>query len=165
MIVINSTKEMEKYYNSKTNTYEFVGSTGRQDVKFTFDLRIKSNIYAGNINAEDIKAWDINAWNINAGNINAWNIDAGDIDAGDINAGNINAGYINAGYINAGYIDAGYIDAGDINAEDIDAEDISYYAVCVSYQNIKCKSITGKRENAKHICLDGKLTLKEDSEC
>ena len=135
MIVINNIEEMAKYYNGKTNTYEFVGSKERQDVKFTFDLRIKSNIYAGNINA----------WHIKAGNIDAGNINAGDIKAEDIKAWNIKAGNINAG--------------------NIDAEDISYYAVCVSYQNIKCKSITGRRENAKHICLDGKIILKEESEC
>lgn len=145
MIVINSTKEMAKYYNRKTNTYEFVVSKERQDVKFTFDLRIKSNIYAGNINAWHIKAGNIDAGNIKAGDIKAEDIKAWDIKAGDIKAGNI--------------------DADDINAGNIDADDISYYAVCVSYQNIKCKSITGRRENAKHICLDGKIILKEDSEC
>ena len=165
MIVINNIEEMEKYYNSKTNTYEFVGSKERQDVKFTFDLRIKSNIYAGHINAWDINAGYIKAWHIKAGNIDAGDINAGDIDAWDINAGNIDADDIKAGYIDAWDIKAGNIDAWDINAGNIDADDISYYAVCVSYQNIKCKSITGRRENAKHICLDGKIILKEDSEC
>lgn len=145
MIVINNIEEMAKYYNSKTNTYEFVGSKERQDVKFTFDLRIKSNIYAGNINAWHIKAGNIDAGNIKAGDIKAEDIKAWDIKAGDIKAGNI--------------------DADDINAGNIDADDISYYAVCVSYQNIKCKSITGRRENAKHICLDGKIILKEGSKC
>ena len=82
MIVINNIEEMAKYYNSKTNTYEFVGSNERQDVKFTFDLRIKSNIYAGHINA-----WNIDAEDIKAGDIDAWDINAGNIDADACNTG------------------------------------------------------------------------------
>ena len=62
--------------------------------------------------------------------------------------------------INANNINAGNIDAWDINAEDINAEDIKYYAVCFAYDNIKCKSIKGEKENAKHFCLDGKIIYK-----
>lgn len=74
----------------------------------------------------------IDARNISAGDITAWDINARDIDAGDITAGNINA------------------------------RNISYFAVCFAYENIVCKSIEGGRENAKHFCLDGKITYKEE---
>ena len=43
----------------------------------------------------------------------------------------------------------------------ITAEDISYNAVCFAYNDIECKSITGRRENHKHFVLDGKIIFKE----
>ena len=82
------------------------------------------------VTTADIKAGDINACNIKAHNINAYDINADDIKAYDINACNINA------------------------------HDIEYYAVCFAYFNITCASIVGGRENAKHFCLDGEITIK-----
>jgi len=82
------------------------------------------------------------------GNINAWDINALDINALDINAWDINALDINAL---------------DINALDINAGNISYYAVCFAHENIKCKSIKGRRKNAKHFTLDGKIIIKKDA--
>jgi len=120
-----------------------------------FNISIEASIInAVDITAVDITAWDINARNINAGDINARNINARDINAGDINARDIIAGDINAGDIIAG----------DINAGDINVRDIDYYAVCFAYENIKCKSIKGSRENCKHFCLDGKIIIKEDED-
>jgi hypothetical protein len=81
-----------------------------------------------------------------------FNIDVcANIDAWDINALNINARNIKAMDINAM----------DINSGDIKARDISYYAFCMSYYNIECESIEGRRGNSLHKCLDGKLTIKE----
>ena len=80
-----------------------------------------------NIDAQDIKAQSINAININASDISAWNIIAGDINAENINAQRINA------------------------------NNISYYAVCYAYENIKCKSIKGRKHNSKHFVLDGSI--------
>lgn len=82
------------------------------------------------------------------------NITAGNIDASDITAENINAGNINAWNI----------DAWNINAWNINALDILYYAVCFAYENIVCTSIKGRRENAKHFCLDGEIKIKEPAE-
>jgi len=91
--------------------------------------------------------------NINARNINAWNIDARDIDARDINAWNINAWDINARNINAW----------NINAENINARDINYYAYCIVYDSITCKSYKSRRENALPLTvLDGKVEIKTD---
>lgn len=80
------------------------------------------------------------------------NIDASVIDAFNIIAWNINAGNIKAHDI--------YAD--DIFAFNIIANDISYYGVCVAYENIKCRSIEGRRKNAKHFVLDGKLEIEEN---
>ena len=85
---------------------------------------------------------NIDVKNIDAYNIDALNIDACNIDASDIKAMNI--------------------EAWDINAWNIEAQDISYYAVCFAYNNIKCKSIKGRRNNTKHFVLDGKLEVEND---
>ena len=105
-----------------------------------------------NINVEaDINAYDINAYDIKANEINASNINAWNIKANEINANNINANEINANNIKAN----------DIKSIDITARDISYHAFCIAYNNIKCESIKGWRQNSFHKCLDGELTIKE----
>ena len=85
----------------------------------------------------NIKALNIYACNIKALNINALNIYACDIDVNDIKAH-------------------------DINALNINANNISYYAVCFAYDNIKCKSIKGRKYNAKHFVLDGTLEIEDE---
>ena len=92
-----------------------------------------------------IIAWNIKAWNIEARNIKAWNIKAENIEALDIKAWNIKAWNITAW---------------NIKAENIKAKSISYYAYCISYNNIECESIEGRRNNSFHKCLDGELTIK-----
>ena len=124
-IVFNNKEQIEKYYNPNTHTYEFVKDGNLLDVKFTFDL--------------DVKTRNIKAGNIKSGNIDAYDIDAYDIDAHNIDVHNINAHNINAH---------------NINAHNIDAYDIIYYAYCIAYNNLKCKSIKGTRENSIHKCLD-----------
>ena len=68
-------------------------------------------------------------------NITAWDIIAWDIIAWDIIAW-------------------------DIIAWNIEARNINYFAVCLAYKNINCTSIKGRRNNAKHFALDGKITIK-----
>ena len=80
---------------------------------------------------------NIRAYDIRAENIDALNIDAVDINARDITARNIDAWNINA-------------------------RNINYYGVCFAYENIKCKSIKGRRENARHYALDGELEVEEN---
>ena len=75
----NNIKEIDKYYNEDTNTYEFVENGERLDVKFNFNLKTNANIYVRDIDASDIDALDINALDIDA-----WNIDADNIDADNI---------------------------------------------------------------------------------
>ena len=149
MIILNSIEEMEKYFDKESNTYVFPDS-----IDIEFDLNIKSNI-----NAEDIEAWNIEARNINAGDIQARNIEAWNIDAWDINAGDIQARNINAGDIQARNIKAWDIKAWNINAWNINAKDISFFAFCISYNDIECKNIKGKRKNSFYKCLDGKVKI------
>lgn len=139
----NSLKEIEKYYDAESNTYVFKEDNEMIDlVVFNFDLNIGANIIARDIRALNIISFDIDAWDIRARDINAWNINAWDI--------------------KVRYIETLDINADDINARDIIAKNISYYAVCFAYYNIKCISIKGRRENAKHFVLDGALEVEEN---
>ena len=99
---------------------------------------LKSYIKDGSIVFDEsiVCEFDIN---VNA-NITAWDITAWDITAHNITADNITAN--------------------NITADNITAADISYYAFCISYKNIECTSIKGRRENSFHKCLDGELKIK-----
>jgi len=119
------------------------------------------NIAADDIDARNIYAWDIAATNIDAWDIDARDIDARDIDARSIDARSIDARSIDADDIDARDIDATNIDARSIDADDIDANDISFYAYCISYQSLKCRSIEGLRENSLYQCLDQEIQFKE----
>ena len=127
-----------------------------KDTVYDCDLKVSGNILGKDGNKYsltvkgNISARNISARNITAGNISAWNITARNITAGNISAWNITAWGITAGDITAW----------DITAWGITADDISYYAVCWAYYNIKCKSIVGRREHARHFVLDGKVTVK-----
>ena len=134
----NSLDEIQKYYDEKSNTYIFKENGSYIDlVVFKFDLDVEANIDAGcigalNINAINIKAWDVYTRDLDAYDIVAWDLYSLDIYACNIEAYNIKA------------------------------RNISYFAVCFAYENIKCKSIKGRRENAKHFALDGKLEMIEN---
>lgn len=89
---------------------------------------------AGNIECN----FDINLPNVD---IDCWNINCGDIKCMDINCWDINCW--------------------DINCGDINCRDIDYYAIAIAYNSFTCKSVKGRRENAKHICLDSKIKYKK----
>jgi hypothetical protein len=127
-------------------------------------IEVMGSINAGDISAWNIKAWNINAGNIKAENINAWNISAWNIKAENINAWNIKAKDIDAWNIKAKDIDAWNIKAKDIDARNIDAWNIDacniyFYAVCVAYKSFKCKSLKGRRDNSKYLCLDSEIKI------
>lgn len=139
--VFNELKEIQKYYDEETNTYVFKENDHYIDlVVFDFDLNIKANI-----NAWDIKAQHINALDIYAMNIYAFDIDAIDIDAIGIEVNDIIARDI---------------DVSHIIAQNIQARNITYNIICFAYNNIKCKSIKGLRQNSKHFVLGGKLEVE-----
>lgn len=167
----NSLEEIQKYYEKGNNAYVFTENGDYIDlVILNFNLNVGANIEALNINAWNIDCLNINADNINANhikardvyasNINAWNIESWYINCLDIKAWDIIASDINAGNIVAHDIYTLSVNANDINAINIKANDISYHAVCFAYQNIKCKSIKGEMENAKHFVLNGKLEVE-----
>ena len=62
--------------------------------------------------------------------------------------------------ITAEDINARDIDARDIVVRNIDARNIDYYAVCVAYKDIKCKSIKGILDTSKHFVLDGTIDIE-----
>ena len=132
MITINNLEEMKKYYDKQTNTYVFY-----DDVEFTIDIDVESDINAQNIDARDINARDINARDIDASDIKAKNIDAWDIDALDI--------------------DAYDIKAQNIKACDINAWNIYYHYFCIAYYTFKCKSVSSDRVNSICKCLDKEI--------
>ncbi len=128
------------------------------------DINAK-DINAGDIYAEDIKADNINAFNIDVMDIIAWDIIAKNIDASNISANNIKAKNIEARNIIADDIEALNIDARDIDAKNITAETIEYYAICVAYEAIICASINGRKENSRHFCRKGEITIKGKLKC
>jgi hypothetical protein len=115
----------------------------KEDLEITFDCKIPCNLKAHNIVAHNIDAYNINALNIDARNLYARKIDiALNIVAHNLNAHNI--------------------DARNLYARKIDADNIKYYAFCIAYESLKCKSISGKRNNSLHKCLDREIEIIED---
>lgn len=144
----NSLDEIQKYYDEESNTYIFKENGEYINiVAFNFNLNVEANI-----DAKDIKAQSINAMDINASDISAWDIITKDINAENIDSYNINVWNLRADNIKSG----------NIEANNIYAHDISYWAVCFAIHDIECHSIKGRRENAKHFVLDGKLEVKND---
>ena len=127
-----------------------------EDIEEYYDE--KSNTY---VFMDDGRYIDLIIFNFNL------KIDA-NIDACGIIAKNISAYNISASDIKADNINAYDIHADNIEAYNIKARDISYYAVCFTYYNLKCKSIVkcksieGRRGTTEHFSLDGELEVEED---
>ena len=138
MKVIKDNEELKSYIKDGSIVFN-------ESIVCEFDINVNANITAWDITAWDITAHNITADNIRAHDITAWNITAANITAWDITAHNITADNITAN---------------NITADNITAADISYYAFCISYKNIECTSIKGRRENSFHKCLDGELKIK-----
>ena len=65
--------------------------------------------------------------------------------------------------IDAYNITARNIKARNITAGNIKADNIEYYAFCIAYHSLECKSISGIRGNSIHKCLDQEIkTIKEE---
>ena len=129
---------MTKQCNSLDEIQKYYNEESNTYIFKEYGMYINLIVFNFDLNVKS----NIYAWNIYGRNINALNINAKDI--------------------SACYIDANDIKAHDISAASIKAKDISYYAVCYAYENIKCKSIKGRKHNAKHFVLDGKLEVEED---
>lgn len=159
--VLNNIKEIKKYYNRKTNTYDFSSKKGHSidKVILNFDLNVES----------DIIACDISVPSITAKNINAWDITAWEINACDIKSLNINAGMIKARDIEGLHIITMDIYARDIKtigviAVNIYARNILYSIMCGAYEDFKCNSIKCTQSNTSHYTKYGKLEVAEDDQ-
>ena len=136
----------------------------KDDITFTFDLKMYIDIVAYNINAKNIHVnnidcYDIKAYNININDIKAFKIKSYNIKANYIIINNIRAYNIDAYIIKSENIDANNIDVYTIDTNNIDAHNISYYAICVAYETFKCNSIKWRRKNSKHFCLDWEIEI------
>ena len=74
--------------------------------------------------------------------------------------GDIDAGNIDALDIKANNIKANNIKANNIKAKNIKANNIVYFAFCIAYNSLKCRSIKGTRVNSIHTCLDKNIEFK-----
>ena len=126
---------MTKVFNSLDEIQKYYNEKSNTYIFKEYGIYINLVIFNFDLNVKS----NIYAWNIYARNINALNIHAKDICV----------------Y----YLDANDIKVHDINAQRINANNISYYAVCYAYENIKCKSIKGRKNNAKHFALDGNIYI------
>ena len=126
---------MTKIFNSLDEIQKYYNEEANTYIFKEYGIYINLVVFNFDLN---VKA-NIHAWNIYAKNINALNIDAKDIFVC--------------------YLNANDIKAHDINALSINANNISYYAICYAYENIKCKSIKNRKNNAKHFVLDGHIYI------
>ena len=126
---------MTKVFNSLDDIQKYYNEESNTYVFKEYGIYINLVVFNFNLNIKS----NIYAWNIYARNINALNIYAKDV--------------------YACRLDVNDIKVHDINAQRINANNISYYAVCYAYENIKCKSIKGRKNNAKHFVLDGHVYI------
>lgn len=159
--VLNNIKEIKKYYNRKTNTYDFRSKKGNfiEKVILNFDLNVDSNI-----EALDIIAPSITAKNINACDITVWDMNACDIKAHNINAGIIKARDIKGIHIKSMNIYARDIKVYGFTSVNIYARDIIYSTRCLAYDDFKCNSIKCTYPIPLHYTKYGKLEVAEDDQ-
>ena len=158
--VFNNLKEIKKYYNKKTNTYDFSSKKGRfiEKVVLNFDLNVESDILACDISAPSITAKNIHVQKNTAWEIKAYDIDSRCIDVGVIQARDIYTSTIEAMDIYARDINATF----GIDAINIYARDIVYTASCSAYEDFKCNSIKCGHQIPLHYSLYGKLEVTEN---
>ena len=126
---------MTKIFNSLDEIQKYYNEESNTYIFKEYGMYINLVVFNFDLNVKS----NIYAWNIYARNINALNIHVKDICVC--------------------YLDANDIKVHDINAQRINANNISYYAVCYAYENIKCKSIKGRKNNSKHFVLDGHISI------
>ena len=128
---------MTKVFNSLDEIQKYYDEKTNSYIFKEYGMYINLVIFNFDLNVKsNIYAWNIYGKNINALNINAKDIYACRLDVNDIKVH-------------------------DISTLSINANNINYYAVCYAYENIKCKSIKGRKHNSKHFVLDGSIeTIK-----
>lgn len=163
MIIAKSMADISRYYNKKTNTYDFKDEMGRYvAVRIDFDLYTKANIISGDIKCKNIIAGDISSMNIKCRNIYSENLRGYNITASNMSTRDLWANNVKAVDVSAHNIIVSDISAFDIKSlVDINANHIEFYAVCMAYHDIVCETIRGLRKNSRYFVLDGKVTIKK----
>ena len=177
-LVFKTKEEIDFYYNDDFKSYQFYNRDGKIcdiDIRFNFvtiyDIianNIKAmSLTAGNIDAYGIMAVDVTAKDIECKYIIARNLIANDIKGWcTITAHSVEAADIIATEVNAhgDVISYGDITTSDIKAwGSIRANSINYFGICSAYGDIVAKSITGRKETAKCLSLDGNVITGEDA--
>lgn len=166
MKIFNSIEEMQPYYNSEKNEYEFTNDGVNIDITINFDLNCgNSHITANNIIAKDITCSFLTANDVTANNINVNYLDCRDITANDINARNIDANKIIANDIDSddGMIDAPFIDCNRLSAGRITSVDIYAGSIVFCYDMLYTETLNAWRVIANRLSANS-ICVKEDIE-
>lgn len=110
------------------------------DMTFEENLKVEGSIFGKDgVRYNLIVKGDLNCFNLDCLNLNCWNLNCWDLDCWNLNCW-------------------------DLNCWDLNCLNCSYCAVAFAYNNIKCRSIKGRRKNAKHFVLDGKIEIIKDKQ-
>jgi len=139
-IIIKNSKELAKLVDKNKDLI-----LKDQDVRIEYqvteneirDVYCQNLFLMNNDGRFDFNGRDFNGKNFNGRNFNGWDFNGGDFNGRDFNGENFNGWNFNG-------------------------ENISYYGWFIVYEDIRCKSIIGRRENCFHKCLDGRLILKPE---
>jgi len=87
----------------------------------------------------------------------------GNILGKDVNRYNLKVcGDLDCLNLNCWNLDCRNLNCGDLDCWNLKAKKVLYYAVAFAYNNMEVESIKGRRENCKHFCLDGQITIKDE---
>jgi len=123
----------------------------KEDLTFHEDLRVEGNIFGKDGERFDLNVkGNLNCGNLNCGNLYCWDLECRNLDCGDLNCLNLDCWNVSCRNL----------DCWNLNCGNLSCRNCSYHAVAFAYNNIRCKSITGRRENCKEpFVLDGKIEI------
>jgi hypothetical protein len=82
----------------------------------------------------DLKCWDLDCFNLKCWDLDCHNLNCHNLDCRELVCYNL-------------------------DCWDLVCFNLSFYAVCFAYNNIFCKSISGRRENGRYFVLDGNIVI------
>ena len=156
MIVIKNSKELAKLVNKdkdlllQEDNVRIEFEPSKEELR---DVYCRNLFLMDNSNVKfDFKGGDFNGWSFTGQDFCGGDFNGYDFTGRDFNGGNFNGGNFNGRDFNGG----------NFNGESFDGRYISYYAWFITYGDIKCELIKGRRENSFHKSLDGKIIIKEE---
>lgn len=108
-------------------------------------------IVKGNISGKDgiiynlIVKGSLDCRNLDCRNLNCRNLNCMDLTCWDLNCRDLTCRDLKCWYLNC--------------------RDLNFYAVAFAYNNIKCKSIKGRRTKSKYFVLDGEIEIEKKEVC